>query len=141
MYLCLVEVNTKTLKAIGNRLRKIREEKRMSQTEVAQAMKMLPTQYNKIEKGNVSPGLETLIKISEALGVSLDVIVYGHSKHSVKPEDASLSEKLARLEKLPAEDKYIANEILNLVFARDSLKNIVGNFSSPPAEWLKKMKQ
>lgn len=141
MYLCPVEVNAKTLKAIGNRLRKIREEKRLSQTEVAQAMKMLPTQYNKIENGNVSPGLETLVKIAEALGVSLDVIVYGYSKHSTKPEDASLSEKLARLEKLPAEEKYIANEVLNLVFARQTLKSLVDNFNTVPADLLKKSKQ
>ena len=135
-----MEVTPKTLKTIGNRLRKIREEKRMSQTEVAQTMKMLPTQYNKVENGNVNPTLETLVKISEALDVSLDVIVYGYSRHKVKPEDASLSDKLERLEKLPPEEKYIANEVLNLVFAREALKNVVGNFNNASPEWLKKTK-
>lgn len=101
---------------------------------------MLPTQYNKIENGNVSPGLETLVKISDALDVSIDVIVFGYSKHKVKPEDASLSDKMERLEKLPPEERYIANEILNLVFARETLKNLVNNFGSAPAELLKKMK-
>lgn len=139
-YFYSVEITPKTLKIIGNRLRKIREEKRLSQTEVAQTMKMLPTQYNKIENGNVSPGLETLAKISDALDVSIDVIVFGHSKHKVKPEDASLSAKVERIEKLPPEERYIANEILNLVFARDTLKNLVDNFGSAPADVLKKFK-
>lgn len=139
-YFYTVEITPKTLKIIGNRLRKIREEKRLSQTEVAQTMKMLPTQYNKIENGNVSPGLETLAKISDALDVSIDVIVFGHSKHKVKPEDASLSAKVERIEKLPPEERYIANEILNLVFARDTLKNLVDNFGTAPADVLKKFK-
>ena len=128
----------KTLKEIGLRLRKIREEKRMSQTEIAQSMKMLPNQYNKVENGKVSPSLETLTKIAEALDVSLDVIVYGYSRNNVKPEDASLSEKIEKLNTLPAEEKYIANELLNLVFARQSLKNIIGNFNDVPEELIKK---
>ena len=110
----------------------------MSQTEIAQSMKMLPNQYNKVENGKVSPSLETLTKIAEALDVSLDVIVYGYSRNNVKPEDASLSEKIEKLNTLPAEEKYIANELLNLVFARQSLKNIIGNFNDVPEELIKK---
>ena len=86
----------------------------------------------------MSPSLETLTKIAEALDVSLDVIVYGYSRNNVKPEDASLSEKIEKLNTLPAEEKYIANELLNLVFARQSLKNIIGNFNDVPEELIKK---
>jgi transcriptional regulator with XRE-family HTH domain len=138
IYFYIVQITSKTLIEIGLRLRKIREEKRMSQTEIAQSMKMLPNQYNKVENGKVSPSLETLTKIAEALDVSLDVIVYGFSRNNVKPEDASLSEKIQKLNALPAEEKYIANELLNLVFARQSLKNIIGNFNDVPEELIKK---
>ena len=138
IYFYIVQITSKTLIEIGLRLRKIREEKRMSQTEIAQSMKMLPNQYNKVENGKVSPSLETLTKIAEALDVSLDVIVYGYSRNNVKPEDASLSEKIEKLNTLPAEEKYIANELLNLVFARQSLKNIIGNFNHVPEELIKK---
>jgi transcriptional regulator with XRE-family HTH domain len=138
IYFYIVQITSKTLIEIGLRLRKIREEKRMSQTEIAQSMKMLPNQYNKVENGKVSPSLETLTKIAEALDVSLDVIVYGYSRNNVKPEDASLSEKIEKLNTLPAEEKYIANELLNLVFARQSLKNIIGNFNDVPEELIKK---
>jgi transcriptional regulator with XRE-family HTH domain len=86
----------------------------------------------------MSPSLETLTKIAEALDVSLDVIVYGYSRNNVKPEDASLSEKIEKLNTLPAEEKYIANELLNLVFARQSLKNFIGNFKDVPEELIKK---
>lgn len=137
-YFYIVQITSKALKEIGLRLRKIREEKRMSQTEIAQSMKMLPNQYNKVENGKVSPSLETLTKISEALDVSLDVIVYGYSRNNIKPEDASLSEKLQKLNALSEEEKYIANELLNLVFARQSLKNIIGNFKDVPEELIKK---
>ena len=92
IYFYIVQITSKTLKEIGLRLRKIREEKRMSQTEIAQSMKMLPNQYNKVENGKARPSLETLTKIAEALDVSLDVIVYGYSRNNVKPEDASLSD-------------------------------------------------
>ena len=51
IYFYIVQITSKTLKEIGLRLRKIREEKRMSQTEIAQSMKMLPNQYNKVENG------------------------------------------------------------------------------------------
>ncbi len=125
-----MQITTKTLKEIGNRLRKIREEKRMSQTEVALAMKMVPTQYNKVENGNVNPGLETMVKISEALDVSLDVIVYGKQRYVSKENqevvipDAELAQKMTVISGLSPEDKFIANQLVDLILTKKTLKDL-----------------
>jgi len=102
----------------------------MSQTEVALAMKMVPTQYNKVENGNVNPGLETMVKISEALDVSLDVIVYGKQRYVSKENqevvipDAELAQKMTVISGLSPEDKFIANQLVDLILTKKTLKDL-----------------
>lgn len=132
-----MNVSEKQLKEIGKNLRKIREEKRISQKELAEKMDVLPAQYGKVENGKVTPSLKTLLRAAHALNISLDIIVYGESKQKISGYDSSLINQLERISKLPPKEKFMAKELLKLIFTRDSLKNIVNDYEDVPDGFLK----
>lgn len=121
----------KQFKEIGKRLKKMREDRRMSQTELASSMEMLPNQYGKVENGKVLPSLKTLVKAAEALEVSIDEIVYGvESPVSLSIKDTELVKKMNVISELPPEDKFIALEILDLLITKSAIKGLANNFAS-----------
>lgn len=58
------------LKKFGERIRKLRKEKGLSQEDLANEIEMDLTSINEIEQGHRSPKLLTIYKISRALRVS-----------------------------------------------------------------------
>lgn len=55
----------------GERVRKLRNQNRISQLELAQKAQLDLTTVNEIENGNREPMLRTIWKIANALGVKL----------------------------------------------------------------------
>ena len=55
----------------GEKVRKLREHKKMSQLELAQKAKLDLTTINELENGNREPMLRTIWKISNALEIKL----------------------------------------------------------------------
>jgi transcriptional regulator with XRE-family HTH domain len=126
-----MSVTEKQFKEIGKRLKKFREDKRISQTELAESMDILPNQYGKVENGKVLPSLKTLVKAAEALEISIDEIVYGvQSPVALSIKDAELVKKMNIISELPAEDKFIALEMLDLLIAKNAIKGLAKDFTS-----------
>jgi len=121
--------DSKLLKGISKNLIKLREAKRFSQKELAQAMKIAQTQYGKVERGEVVPSLPTLLKAAKALDVSVDTIIYGED--TLKTIDNTgfsnsvFLDRLRVLDSLKGEDKTMAMQVLDLVVAKEKMKNIV----------------
>ncbi len=59
-------------KKIGERIRKLRIQKGISQIELAKAIEVSQTHMSNIEKGNTGISLWTAVKISRALDCSID---------------------------------------------------------------------
>jgi len=126
-----MSMTEKQFKEIGKRLKKLREDKRISQTELASSMDMLPNQYGKVENGKVLPSLKTLVKAAEALEVSIDEIIYGvESPVTLSIKDTELVRKMNIISELPPEDKFIALEMLDLLIAKNAIKGLAKDFSS-----------
>ena len=64
---------TKLRAEIGARIRRIRIEKNMSQTELAMECEFEKASMSRIESGQANPTISTLFKISQALEVDLAV--------------------------------------------------------------------
>jgi len=56
---------------IGERIKRLREAKGFSQTELADKMLMDKSQYSKLEKEKADPSISTLEKVTSALGATL----------------------------------------------------------------------
>lgn len=66
--------------AIGDRIRKYRELSRMTQEQLSESCALSTGYIGHLERGTRSPSLETLVKISQILRVSLDDLVFGKTE-------------------------------------------------------------
>ncbi len=64
-------MNTKILENFGKQVKKLRLEKDLSQEELAEKLNVHRTYMSFIERGQRSPSLLTIFKISRALGIKL----------------------------------------------------------------------
>ncbi len=60
---------------LANRIRKIRETYGLTQAEVAYKVEITPQAYGKIERRAIKTKIETLMKISTAIGVSTKFLI------------------------------------------------------------------
>jgi transcriptional regulator with XRE-family HTH domain len=67
-------VNQKTVENIGQRIRQLRESRGLSQCQLQSRSKVSRSYLSRIESGQMTPGLGTVEKISDALGVGLSRI-------------------------------------------------------------------
>lgn len=129
-YLCIVDSADKICSEIGDRLRAERVKKGMTQIEVAKAMNIAQSQYGKVETGKVIPSLKTLIKAAEALGASINKIVYGSDNFmgvDIDLKDKELIERINVISQLSEEDRSLAIQLLDLIAAKKTLKDITDN--------------
>lgn len=122
---------------IGGRLRSARTEKGMTQAEVAKAMNIAQSQYGKVETGKVIPSLKTLIKAVEVLGANINKIVYGSDNFSgfdIDLKDKELIERINAISQLSDEDRSLAIQLLDLIAAKKTLKDITDNLHQKYSE-------
>ena len=60
---------------LGEKIKKYREEKKMNQMEVAEVLGMKPATISKYETGALEPNIESLKKLAELFGISVDELL------------------------------------------------------------------
>ena len=103
---------TKTqLKEMSNRIKQRREALGFTQESFCETIELSASSYTKIENAFQKPALDTLIKISERLDLSLDYLVFGTEER--KPKEVIDSDILDYLLQNVDSDKLLyASEIL-----------------------------
>lgn len=66
---------TNSARKLGENVRRIREEKGMTQIELCRKLEVDRAYMSNIENGKKNPTLATIEKIAKALGVSLDELI------------------------------------------------------------------
>ena len=69
-----MEKDYEARKRIGERIRQLRTERGMSQTELAEKAGLVQPHIVRIEQGRYSVGLDTLQAIAKALGCTVDMV-------------------------------------------------------------------
>lgn len=101
--------NSLNNKKVGERIRKLRIQKGISQIELARAIAVSPTHMSNIEKGHAGISLWTAVKISRELGCSIDSFADAE-KYSDEPKAADRLEKYIDIEDLIAALRLINRE-------------------------------
>ena len=65
------------LKALGMRIRAIRQEKGLAQVELADLIDMEKPNMNRLERGGTNPTILTLKRVCTALDITLDYLLKG----------------------------------------------------------------
>ena len=91
----------------GERLKKLREERQVSQSELARRLDTSPRMVLRWEKDEVKPGADHLVNISKNLGVSVDEILGLGS-----PDDPLLHELMALVVHLDDKNRQLILELV-----------------------------
>ena len=81
--------------SMGKRIRKYRMEKNMSQSELAEAVQRSNTTISHIETGSGKPELNTVVRIANVLGVSVDMLLCDSLENAVSAYSSDLLETAA----------------------------------------------
>ena len=87
------------LSPIGSRIKTARENKKLTQEELAAMVDLSPTHISVIERGVKSPKLETFVRIANALGVSADYLLVDVVENSTKGISCELYDYVSNLSK------------------------------------------
>ena len=79
---------------LGKRIRQTRKRRDVSQQTLAERISLSPGFISNVECGKKKPGLETLVDIANALGVTLDTLLVDGLIHSHPPVDDQFAELL-----------------------------------------------
>ena len=86
---------------LGKKIRQLREQKNLTQMQLAETVEMSDRALSNIEVGKVVPQLNTLIAISAALNVSLDYLINNNDKFDKK---VYIQEVIKRISKMAEQD-------------------------------------
>ena len=103
------------LKLIGNRLRNVRKEIKLSQEEVAYSAGLSTRAYADIERGNTNMRFGTLIRICEVLAITPDVLVTSDFPlNNVHYEQSGKDEISLTIRNLPQKEQEVAAELVRV---------------------------
>ncbi len=102
---------------LGQKISKIRKEKKLSQSDIAQVVGVSRDAISKYERGDIVPSVENAKKIAEVLSVSLNYLVSENDVQEVI--DNSMIQRVREIQKLSENDQ---NTIVNVIdaFIRDT---------------------
>lgn len=108
---------------IGERIKKVREARGLSQKEVATMIKMDQSQYSKLEKDKTDPSVSTLAKVAKALGTQLSDLFADDLLKDVNSYDKSLMEKISLIDQLDEDEKKSIFKIIDGLSSKRKMKD------------------
>jgi len=110
----------------AQRLRALRLQKNLSQSELADKAGLHFTSVSRYETGGVFPNADALKRISEALEVSGDYLLDGQdgAVAKAKLEDTGLLQLLQEVDRLAREDKEFFKRVMETLLFRYKVKSM-----------------
>jgi putative transcriptional regulator len=103
-------------RAIGARLRDLREERGWTQRELDSRLGILQSKLSKYESGTHQPSLRTLVRMANLFGVSTDYLLTGSGTPAPPLRDDRLLDRFRRLGAAGEEMRAIVLSILDAMF-------------------------
>jgi len=99
---------------LGRRIREERRRLNLTQAALAEAVEISDTYMGSIERGERSLTLDTLVRLVNRLGVSVDYLL----SDSVSDSDSNITEQFRQLtDGQPPERKRMAIDVIRTIFA------------------------
>jgi len=110
---------------IGTTIKTLREEKGLTQQQVAELIHMHRSNYSKVEKGERDLSLDSVNKISQYFGMTIDQLVNfdGNMPDEVTVEDKSLLEQVKLIAQLEDEEKSMVFKMIDTFLTKKKFKD------------------
>lgn len=108
---------------IGERIRKLRKENKLSQAELANKIDVVSHMISQYENDKVMPSTETIIKIAKLFNVSIDYLLIEEAEiKQTSFDEKDFEDKIQQIKSLPYEDKMSLFHILEGLIAKNKFK-------------------
>lgn len=109
--------------SFGENLKSLRSARKLSQGDLAQLIHMHPTHISRYERNQASPTIEVVRKISEALSVSADQLIYGDSDQMAKEkiQDGELLNMFSKVQNLASDEVHCVKSLLDAYLIKSEL--------------------
>lgn len=112
----------------ADRLKKLRIDRNLTQTRMAELLGVNPRAYNRWERGGITPHFDTIIKIADILQVTLDELS-GRREATTEPRirNHRLHELYQQVDQLPDKDQEAVVILLDSLIKRHSIAKVVAS--------------
>lgn len=111
---------------IGDNLKKLRENKGLTQQEMADLMHTHRTGYSKMENNQQDIPIDKLVFVAKHFGIAVDDIIFFNEKNNipneVSIEDTAVLEQLKLINELDAEEKNILLKLIETFVSKKRFK-------------------
>ena len=105
----------------GQRLRSLRKQRGLSQTELGELSEIHFSHISRYERGAAQPTADTLKRLSEALKISVAHLV---EESDAPIEDPEIRQQLREIESLPENDRQVVKRLLGAFLFEQRIKKI-----------------
>lgn len=115
---------TEKLDGFAQRLKALRKQQNLSQTDLGQLAALHYTHIGRFERSTSRPSGDTLKRLADALSVTSDYLLDGATDEAAKArfEDRELLRQFQEVEQLPDEDKNVVKKLLDAFLTKKHLQ-------------------
>jgi transcriptional regulator with XRE-family HTH domain len=120
----MTESTTQAMETFAERLKRLRMEKGLSQSDLANLINVHNTHISRYERGESKPASRILNALADILKVSTDYLLNGTAEDAATAnlEDKDLLKLFERLEKLEPDDKEKIKDMIDAFLMKKELK-------------------
>ena len=112
---------------LAQRLKTYREHRKLTQKRLAELVGVSPRVYNRWENGDATPHWDSILKIVNLLGISLDELAgRSEEKDNIVINNQKLYELYKKVNILSDEDQQALIILLDSLVSRSKLNNVIG---------------
>lgn len=116
--------------ALGERIRQLRKEAGWSQAELGDKIGTDSQRVSRYETGKITPSLDAIIRIAEALNISIDhLLIDDIPRRPLHAAEHNLGDRLTALAELSGDDLASLLHVLDALVAKNRLKTLAGGIS------------
>ena len=114
------------MKQFAERLRTLREARKITQTRLAELLGVDPRVYNRWERGAATPQLETVVRIAQILQISLDELTGLQAvKSAPKAHNPKLHALYEQMDALSDEDQQALIILMDSLVKRSRMSKVL----------------
>lgn len=123
--------DTALRQAFGARVKQLRKDNGWSQKQLAGQLDIRFQLLNKYEGGQHIPPPKTLIKLSNALGTTVDYLLTGNPQQELPTVNDSLFRRFQVLERFNEDDKQTVIKIIDAMIAKQRMTSALNPVDMP----------
>lgn len=108
-------------------MRTLRKAKGWSQGDLAERIGAHLTHISRVETGKYTPGLDFVLKVARAFGISVDTLVssQGDASAEVRIEDKDLAERIRLMDSLDSEERRALIVVIDSMLTKQRIRRFL----------------